>query len=106
MILYDLIIYLCTHDVCIFKYFYMSWLRTVHLQMAISITKEATDTLRNDHAQIPRLAPGLNVADPRVSLEIAQAMAGTWICPKKYLRGEAIESVGLSLQIFILTKTI
>ena len=35
--------------------------------------KEATDTLRNDHAQIPRLAPGLNVADPRVSLEIAQA---------------------------------
>lgn len=75
-------------------------------KLAISITKEATDTLRNDHAQIPRLAPGLNVADPRVSLEIAQAMAGTWICPKKYLRGEAIESVGLSLQIFILTKTI
>ena len=28
------------------------------------------------------------------------------ICPKKYLRGEAIEIVGLSLQIFILTKTI
>ena len=39
-------------------------------------TKEATDTVRNDHAQIPRLAPGLNVADPRVSLEIAQVPAG------------------------------
>ena len=36
---------------------------------------EATDTVRNDHAQIPRLAPGLNVADPRVSLEIAQVSA-------------------------------
>ncbi|CAL1130155.1 unnamed protein product [Cladocopium goreaui] len=39
---------------------------------------EATDTLRNDHAQIPRLAPGLNVADPRVSLEIAQAAKGAF----------------------------
>ena len=49
----------------------------VHLQMAFSwLTKEATDTLRHDHAQIPRLAPGLNVADPRVSLEIAQAGNG------------------------------
>lgn len=32
--------------------------------------------MRNDHAQIPRLAPGLNVADARVSLEIAQVQAG------------------------------
>ncbi|CAK8988338.1 unnamed protein product [Durusdinium trenchii] len=36
---------------------------------------EATETVRSDHAQIPRLAPGLNVADPRVSLEIAQVSA-------------------------------
>ncbi len=42
----------------------------------LTCTKEATDTVRNDHAQIPRLAPGLNVADPRVSLEIAQVQAG------------------------------
>ena len=42
----------------------------------LTCTKEATDTVRNDHAQIPRLAPGLNVADPRVSLEIAQVPAG------------------------------
>lgn len=43
----------------------------------LTCTKEATDTVRNDHAQIPRLAPGLNVADPRVSLEIAQVQAGS-----------------------------
>ena len=56
--------------------------------------------MRNDHAQIPRLAPGLNVADPSVSLEIAQAMAGRqwdaqWICPKMSLQGEATETVAL-----------
>ncbi|CAE8595808.1 unnamed protein product [Polarella glacialis] len=34
---------------------------------------QAVDTLRRDHAQIPRIAPGLNVVDPKIILELAQA---------------------------------
>ncbi|CAJ1344392.1 unnamed protein product, partial [Effrenium voratum] len=63
--------------------------RTVHRaaspdpQFAANVG-EATDTLRRDHGMIPRLAPGLNVADPEVSLEIAQVSALRFMGLTKY----------------------